>query len=95
VNIKNLKANLSSLQLVVDAMETSTRVQEQDLATTKAQMDIYFNNGQTAQYNAMVPAYNAAVDDYNAALAVYKEKIKEYNDLAAQFNQAVKDFYQK
>lgn len=93
--LKTAKDDLAVYQTEIDNLEISTRAQETDLSAMRTQMDAYYNSGQTAQYNKMVPTYNDLVNQYNAAIANYQAKITEYNQKVAYFNQLNKDFYQK
>jgi len=93
--LKAAKDDLTVRQTEINSLEISTRAQETDLSTMKAQMDAYYNNGQISQYNKLVPTYNNLVNQYNTAIAGYQAKITEYNQKVADFNQANKDFYQK
>lgn len=96
--VDSLKINkdyLSSQSQILNAQDIDITNQETEISALKVQMDLLFNNGQTAQYNSLVSSYNTLVNKYNQDLSLYRTAINDYNQKVLDFNQSVKYFYQK
>ncbi len=89
------KTDLATKQTALTSLNAAARQQETDLSQLKVQMDNYYKNGQSAQYNDLVSSYNSLVKVYNDLLTDYQLKVNNYNQTAREFNQAIADFYQK
>jgi len=92
--IKDLKISLSARQSEISNLNFALENKEAELSVIKNQLDGYLANGQTSQYNSLVPVYNSGTVQYNGDLNIYQAKINEYNQGAAEFNSLIKDFYQ-
>lgn len=89
------KDDLDARETEMTTLQTGITAQGADLTAMKTQMDNYYNNGQTSQYNSLVASYNDLVNKYNAAIANYQSKVADYNQKIVDFNLAVNTFYQK
>jgi len=92
--IRDLKADLSARQAEINNLNIALENKEAELNLIKTQLGIYLSNGQTSQYNALVPVYNSGTAEYNSNLNIYISKINKYNQKAAEFNSLIKSFYQ-
>ena len=94
-SLKNEKNYLDTEQININNASAALKLKENNLSELKAQLDNYYNNGQTSAYNNLVGTYNKAVNSYNADLTTYRNELNAYNTRADSFYQAVKDFYQQ
>jgi hypothetical protein len=74
-----LKSQISASQSDLQSKQNEINAQQNNLVAQK-------NSGDTAGYNAGVPAYNNLVNDYNAEVQNVKNLINQYNQLVAQRN---------
>ncbi len=89
------EAALSSQREEITAMGEDLGRQEQEIRQLREQMEVYYDSGQTEQYNQLVPTYNSLVKAYNEDLAGYRIKLDAYNQAAQAFNQASREFFQQ
>lgn len=94
-SFKNEKTYLDTELVNINNAAAALKLKENNLSDLKAQLDNYYNNGQTSAYNNLVVTYNNAVNSYNADLTTYRNELNAYNTRADSFYQAVKDFYQQ
>jgi hypothetical protein len=79
-------AQLSALKRQIGALQDQLPAQQREIASRQAALLQQKNSGDTAGYNAGVPAYNSLVSQYNAGVQDLKELIASYNDLVEKRN---------
>ena len=89
------EASLSLEREQITILGKDLSAQEAEIARLREQLDAYYNSGQSAQYNQLVPTYNSLVKAYNEDLAHYRDKLAAYNQSAQAFNQAAQEFFQQ
>ncbi len=94
-SLRLAKTDLGLRQTEIDNLASILASKEKEINSLKDQMDIYYRNGQIAEYNNSVANYNIMANEYNADLLVYSAKIKEYNSKVNEFNSSVNLFYQQ
>jgi len=92
--LQNRKAELDTGETELNALGDALDAKAIELDTLKAQLTSYYNSGQIAEYNSLVPTYNNLADQYNNDLQIYQTKLAAHNQKVVEFNQLVKDFYQ-
>lgn len=94
-DLRATKNELDIFNLEIQEINTILKNKEAEIASMRERVKEYYDSGQTAEYNRMVPIFNSLVKTYNEEVSVYKGKVSEYNSQASVFNLAVKSFYQK
>ncbi len=87
------ETQMASLKGEIDIEQDALTRDEAALAQKKADIDYYYNQGDTTNYKAAVQEYNTLVAQFNVRVADYEAKIKEYNALVAAYNSQIKQFY--
>lgn len=79
-------AQLSDLKRQIDSGEADLRVQQQQIAARRDELNTVRSSGNIDAYNAGVPGYNALVNNYNAGVAKVQGLVTQYNDLVVERN---------
>lgn len=93
--LRDEKNYLGAEEVDINNQTSALKIKESNLTTMKAELDNYYNNGQTNSYNNLVGTYNALVNEYNSDRTAYLLKIESYNQRADAFNLAAINFYQQ
>lgn len=77
---------LAAIKAQIDSRQAVFQAEQNQLSATQSQLKGLLAAGQTAGYNAQIPAYNSQVDHYNNEVASLKALINQYNQLVAARN---------
>jgi hypothetical protein len=79
-------AKLAQLKSRIDAGETDLKTKQVQISDSQSRLMALRGSGDTAGYNAGVPAYNALVDAYNSEVQQVRGLIAQYNELVSERN---------
>ncbi len=77
---------LGAMKQQIDAQETALTTGLNKIRSDQSKLSGLLNAGQTAGYNAAIPAYNNEVDGYNGGVAALRSTISTYNQLVVARN---------
>lgn len=87
--IDSLKAEISSVRTELSSIELQLEQQRAHVNELNRRLDEHEREGETAQYNSLVPAQNAAVNRYNGLIDTYRNLLSRHNRLVEEVNQSV------
>lgn len=93
--IISLEKTIEDTKIEITKLQNEINQAKTNLGNLKAQLDIYWDNQDSQNYNTLVATYNAAIKEYNQQLTEYQAKIGIYNDNVNKYNQARVDLFQE
>jgi hypothetical protein len=86
---------VKELEPQVKSMGADLTSQKEKISQLELQMEELKTTGNTASYNAQVPAHNALVADYNTRLGTYRERFALYEKYALVHNYILGHMYDR
>jgi hypothetical protein len=84
-----------NLAVQISALDTELTEKQNRISSMEAQMLLLQSSGNTASYNAQVPAHNALVSEYNARLSTYRSLVSQYNKYSDLHNYILDHAYDR